>query len=323
MSNRDNNETPSAGSDTSSSAENLAVKSQESSKRSKIEKPPESYSMALIPGLKTKPPLPKKAESTLNTSRTKTPHLESFDIISNAMMEPNLPPEKLDNVESATTLDAELKFQNWVQDDQNRTHEIAESELNTDLSLETLKAQQKGFSKDLDADKQTQSKPPNEIFQKRNVEPIKHKENLSKAVNFDFVDLKEYERKKIHSKNFIKHNIKLSSKKTSKKASEECSPKSKSEAAVVRNSQSDSTHEIESWMSEFEKAKNCEKNSPYLDCLEKIEELQEDCKEFCLGDLPQQDVELSSTDLSDANTYDDIVQILQTLEEEDKRSRKN
>ncbi|KAF5277161.1 hypothetical protein FQR65_LT03867 [Abscondita terminalis] len=316
------NDTPSAGSDTNSSIESLSTKTT-------TDQPPlveNEYeetvrAMALLPGLKTKPPIPKKPD--LNAQKTENKNnTQTFDC--------NLPPsfsENIDFIASTSTLESgdapETKVQNWFQD-QNVTEDIKRSELNTDKSIENLKFKQS--EKRAFSDSETEAPFANE-----NSKNHLHKIAYSpKHVNFEDFDINmkgNYEKRK-STKNFVKENIKLSTKNFRKKISDsdsdDISASTNKFTPTPMKSFPDYKEppraDVESWMSTIvTENQNENLKSSFLDCLSKVQELQETCINLDSGseiDAPESGL----TNQGDNNTYDDIIAILQTLEEQEKKS---
>ncbi|KAK4874278.1 hypothetical protein RN001_013638 [Aquatica leii] len=343
------NDTPSAGSDTNSSIESIPTKTQMLNVEPLIQPPlpiieneyDESIkAMALVPGLKTKPPIPKKPDLHTPKSGKKNNDSTNFEIITNSILSYGLPPTLTDadrtkndilvdiaNATSNSESDApETKVQNWFQD-QKVSDDVKVSELNTDMVIENLKSHQTVNDltiSESESDAQSaSSKSKNCLGEISNYNP--------KRVNFEELNQLEiktkYEKRKA-SKNFIKENIQLNSIKSRKKFSDlqsdehllgttKFTPTPMKSFPDFKESQ---FTDVESWMStKTQENENDNFKTSFLDCLNKVQELQETCKE--LDEISEGDVtECASVEQSDNNTYDDIVSILQTLEEEDKKS---
>ncbi|XP_031355246.1 centrosomal protein of 131 kDa isoform X2 [Photinus pyralis] len=300
------NDTPSADSDTNSSAESVTKTELVEKRAAKSPSPVNEYeerikAMALRPGLKTKPPIPKKPQ-TSPSSRKSFHDTQNFELITDNMVG-YLP---VDHSQSSTSTLDEVK---WF--DERKTHdEVQASEVNTDLSIQHLKQSQA-----TQGDSESDVAHTTQLNDISNFEP---KVTGAKRVNFENVDFSMYEKRKMKPcpKNFIKENIKLTSRRSRKKPSSSDSDESLNNAAKfvptpIRSADCSRKPptDVESWMARDEGAK-----PTYSACLDRVDELQEVCKGTRLA-------EVDVSDADDGSTYDDIVEILQTLEEEDKRSQ--
>ncbi|KAK5641630.1 hypothetical protein RI129_010177 [Pyrocoelia pectoralis] len=295
----ENMDTPSAESDTNSSAEK-SIKA-----------------MVLLPGLKTKPPIPKRSVAQVSKKPSSSDNPQNFELIADNMLSFNTQSTTpIDHPSSSSTLDSteaiQMKVQNWFEE-RKVCDEVKSSELKTDLSIQNLKQNQSTSDRCSDSESDTAHTQLNDIS---NLQP---QLNSAKRVNFGNVDFSMYERRKMKppSKNFIKENIKLTSKRSKKKQTNSDTDESVSDPPkLVRSSP---LNDIESWMTNQKNIVDCSKPS-YLACLNRVHELQETCRNTGLEDIPEVDVR-EACHPNDGNTYDDIVAILHTLEEEERNSQ--
>ncbi|KAF5306928.1 hypothetical protein FQA39_LY00158 [Lamprigera yunnana] len=308
-----NNNPLSASSDTSSSIDNVPTKTEHKEIRAPEQTPKlqNEYdkrikAMALIPGLKTKPPIPKKPEPI----NSEVKHLQ------------------IDSQASSTTIDSsnsvDLKVQSWIEE-QQVAKSIKISELKTDLSLKNLKSNEIVDSYVSDTESDTRTSSYTSILGNRTT----YLES-PKRVNFEQFDVNERPNcdKRKASKNFIKENIKLSSTSSRKKLCNshfDDKPTVKFTPTPIKNfsdCEEIKCSDVESWMSAKDYDNDIKKFKPsFHDCLGKVDELQETCGNSQLEEIDLQKGPVSIDSNRNSSTYDDIVAILHTLEEEDKKAQ--